>query len=303
MKQSLTFRLRCVRFVVLTMLVGLVLAGLPPDGRAGFEYAIKTSQTSPTPPKGVTITDFDFVVDTSTLAAGGLSKQAPNIVGNVPGAGIVRGPFTSLVPQNVTGQPFQQRAHFVGGTAAAATPYNFGFGLRQTANVQVKFTAALWSLSDNSTIAGTAVGFAIPVVGLDQDYTLFNDTGASFYVVGVSTLVNSGPLDLSTIDPGSAPGFDSQPGTFLLSPGGGMQQFTDPGITEPGNWAYIQGFTADPSNPSLITGSFIYGVSAPEVPAPPGLVLAVTGVMCGGVWWVAGLSRKAKRAAAGAAAA
>jgi hypothetical protein len=225
-----SLRVCLVRLAVLIALVGLALAALASDGQAGFLYAFSQKVTSPPAGTGPA-DDFDLVVDTGTLAAGGASNDAPNIVGSVPGAKIQKGPFMSLIPQDIAGKPTQKLAHFTGGgNAAASTVYTFGFGLKQTKNVAVSFVSADWT-ANGTKLKPTVptAGFAAPLAGKDQEFTLFDDTSVSFDVVNVSVLVNSPALDLSTLDPGNAPGFTSVSNLISLGVPFSVSGTVDPG--------------------------------------------------------------------------
>jgi hypothetical protein len=264
MTQLSSFRVYFVRLVAILGLVGLTLAALASDGRATFIYAVKLKVPNNT---GVDANDFDVVVDTGTLAAGGASNEAPNIVGSVQGA-FDKGPFNALTPQNIANQPTQKLAHYGnGGTATAGNTYTFAFGLKQKQDVKVAFPSADWTNSNGKIKPTVATaGFAAPLVGKDQQFTLFDDTSVSFDLVNVSVLVNSPGLDLSTLDPGNAPGF-----TSVVTPISLGVPFDVPGTVDPGNWAYIQGSIFDPSVGQTVE-SFIYGDSV-QVSEPSDMIL------------------------------
>src|ERR1700682_5227259 len=95
-----------VRMAAVMILVGLAAATLAPDARADFMYGVAIKVTNNT---GKNAADFDVVLDAA--------PEKPNIVGNVPGAPIQKGPFNALIQQD-TNVNTQKKAHFVGGGPA-----------------------------------------------------------------------------------------------------------------------------------------------------------------------------------------
>lgn len=150
--------------------------------------------------------------------------------------------------------------------------------LERTLN-QFRIGASYWTGVDVLGNQGKIADIPVPgfkVVG-DPEYTIFNDFDDPMGIRGLQFLFNVPEINSADLDPGYMAGFGATLSDFVLPAHSSFTIFV-PGVLDPGNFLYAQGFVYD----ELFTtesASFLHGHQEP-VPEG-GTTLALLGLAGG----------------------